>query len=63
MLAATGVTDGKQIEIVSGLNEGDKILIKTFSVGLLDTTGPGTNPFMPGGSRPAGVTGAGSGRH
>lgn len=43
----TGVTDGKQIEVVSGLNEGDKVLIKTFSVGQLDTTSAGTNPFMP----------------
>jgi len=43
----TGVTDGKQIEVVSGLNEGDKVLIKTFSVGQLDTTSSGTNPFMP----------------
>jgi len=55
----TGVTDGKQIEVVSGLNEGDKILIKTFSVGQLDTTSSGTNPFMP--SR-APATGGG-GRH
>jgi membrane fusion protein, macrolide-specific efflux system len=45
----TGVTDGKQIEVVSGLNEDDKILIKTFSVGQLDTTSSGTNPFMPHG--------------
>lgn len=43
----TGVTDGKQVEVVSGLNEGDRILIKTFSVGQLDTTSLGTNPFMP----------------
>jgi macrolide-specific efflux system membrane fusion protein len=43
----TGVSDGKQIEVVSGLNEGDKILIKTFSVGQLDTASS-TNPFMPG---------------
>jgi membrane fusion protein, macrolide-specific efflux system len=56
----TGVTDGKQIEVVSGLDEGDKILIKTFSVGQLDTTGPGTNPFMPGGQH---STGGGSGSH
>ncbi len=43
----TGVTDGKQIEVVSGLSENQKILIKTFSVGQLDTTSTGTNPFMP----------------
>jgi macrolide-specific efflux system membrane fusion protein len=52
----TGVTDGKQIEVLSGLNEGEKVLIKTFSVGQLDTAGPAKNPFMP--SAPAG-----GGRH
>ncbi|HTA75790.1 MAG TPA: efflux RND transporter periplasmic adaptor subunit [bacterium] len=61
----TGVTDGKQIEVVSGLKEGDKVLIKTFSVGQLDTTSAGTNPFMPsraptgGGAR---TSGGGGGR-
>jgi macrolide-specific efflux system membrane fusion protein len=57
----TGVTDGKQIEVISGLSEGDKILIKTFSVGQLDTSSS-TNPFMP--SRPGGSgTGGNATRH
>lgn len=53
-----GLTDGKQTEVVSGLNEGDKVLIKTFSAGQLGSASAGTNPFMP--SRPTG-TGTGKG--
>lgn len=45
----TGLTDGKQTEVVSGLNEGDKILIKTFSAGKVAGASAGTNPFMPSG--------------
>lgn len=54
----TGLTDGKQSEVVSGLNEGDKILIKTFSAGQVAVSQTGSNPFMPG-ARPSG-TGGGS---
>ncbi|HVZ81533.1 MAG TPA: HlyD family efflux transporter periplasmic adaptor subunit [bacterium] len=43
----TGMTDGKQTEIVSGLAEGDKVLIKSFSAGQLSAPSTGTNPFMP----------------
>ncbi len=53
----TGLTDGKQTEVVSGLNEGDKVLIKTFSAGQLGSASPGSNPFMP--NRPTG-TGTGN---
>ena len=47
----TGITDGKQTEVVSGLNEGDKILIKTFSAGQLTSPSAGKNPFSPSGPR------------
>jgi membrane fusion protein, macrolide-specific efflux system len=43
----TGITDGKQTEIVSGLKEGDKIVIKTFAAGQYSGTSAATNPFMP----------------
>jgi macrolide-specific efflux system membrane fusion protein len=43
----TGITDGKQTEIVSGLKEGDKIVIKTFAAGQYSASPSGTNPFMP----------------
>ena len=43
----TGLTDGKQTEVVSGLAEGDKILIKTFSAGQLSAPAAGKNPFAP----------------
>jgi macrolide-specific efflux system membrane fusion protein len=49
----TGITDGKQTEVTSGLKEGDKVLIKTFSAGQLGSASAGTNPFMP--SRPTGT--------
>jgi macrolide-specific efflux system membrane fusion protein len=51
-----GLTDGKQTEIVSGLAEGDKVLIKTFSAGQVAAPSSGTNPFMPG-ARPGGSSG------
>jgi macrolide-specific efflux system membrane fusion protein len=42
----TGLTDGKQTEVVSGLKEGDKVLIKSFSAGQLAATASGgNNPF------------------
>jgi macrolide-specific efflux system membrane fusion protein len=53
----TGITDGKQTEIVSGLKEGDKIVIKTFAAGQYSGTSAATNPFMP-----SVKTGGGGGR-
>lgn len=44
----TGVTDGKRIEVVSGLAEGDKVLIKSFSTSQFNTQGSSSNPLMPG---------------
>lgn len=43
----TGLSDGKQTEVVSGLNEGDKVLIKTFSASQAAPASSGSNPFMP----------------
>lgn len=47
VVVQTGMTDGKETEITSGLAEGDKVLIKTFSAGQLSAPSTGTNPFMP----------------
>jgi len=42
----TGLSDGRQTEILSGLNEGDKVLIAQFN---RDSTRSGSaNPFSPG---------------
>ncbi len=46
----TGLTDGKQTEIVSGLAEGDKVMIKTFSANQFSPSTSGGNPMVPGGS-------------
>lgn len=54
----TGLTDGKQTEVVSGLNEGDKVLIKTFSAGQVAAPS-NSNPFMPNMRR---TPGSGGGR-
>jgi macrolide-specific efflux system membrane fusion protein len=43
----TGMTDGKQIEITSGLKEGDQVLLSGFSAGQLEAPQGGSNPFMP----------------
>ena len=56
----TGLTDGKQTEVVSGLNEGDKILIKTFSAAQVAAPSAGSNPFAP--ARPTGGGGGGGNR-
>jgi macrolide-specific efflux system membrane fusion protein len=55
----TGITDGKQIEVVSGLKEGDRVMVRTFSAAQAAPASNGTNPFAP--SRPTGRTGGGSG--
>ncbi len=57
----TGITDGKETEVVSGLKEGDKILIKTFSASQVAAPSSGTNPFMPAGSTRTGGGGTGGG--
>ena len=57
----TGITDGKQTEVGSGLNEGDKVLIKTFSAGQVAVPG-GNNPFGPPAARSGGGSGGGGNR-
>ncbi len=63
----TGVTDGKRVEVVSGLNEGDAILIKSFSAGQYNHQQAGSNPLMPGapggGNRGSGGGGGGGYGH
>ncbi|HJT24767.1 MAG TPA: HlyD family efflux transporter periplasmic adaptor subunit [bacterium] len=44
----TAETDGRETEVVSGLNEGDKILVETFSAASMTPQSGGSNPFMPG---------------
>jgi macrolide-specific efflux system membrane fusion protein len=58
----TGLTDGKQTEIVSGLAEGDRVLIKGFSAGQVAAPSTGTNPFMPTGNTRTGGGGGGGNR-
>ncbi len=58
----TGLTDGKQTEVTAGLNEGDKVLIKTFSAGKVAASSAGTNPFMPTSGGTRGTGGGGGGR-
>ncbi len=43
-----GISDDKQVEVISGVSEQDTVLMKTkkYSLPKADTTG--TNPFMPG---------------
>jgi macrolide-specific efflux system membrane fusion protein len=46
----TGLTDGKNVEIVSGLEEGDAVLVRVTR--LPRASGPGQrNPFAPAGGR------------
>jgi macrolide-specific efflux system membrane fusion protein len=46
-----GLTDGKQVEITSGLTEGDRILTTGFSAGQLEPPQTGSNPFGSGPKR------------
>ena len=41
-----GITDDKNFEVLSGLEQGDKIIIKEKKY-VLPTNKTGTNPFMP----------------
>lgn len=59
----TGLTDGKMTEIVSGLKEGDRVMVKTFSAGQVAQPNAGANPFMPSGNtRTGGGQGGGGNR-
>ena len=57
----TGITDGKQTEITSGLKEGDKVLTTAFSAAQLEAPQAGSNPFMPSPKRTSPPRGKGGG--
>ena len=42
-----GISDGKNIEVLSGLNENDKLILKTKKYSLPTSDDAGTNPFLP----------------
>jgi membrane fusion protein, macrolide-specific efflux system len=44
----TGLTDGRRVEVVSGLREGDKVLVQ--SMRLPASSSRGSSPFAPGGA-------------
>ncbi len=41
-----GISDGKNVEVISGINQNDKIIVKTKKYALPKST-TGQNPFMP----------------
>jgi membrane fusion protein, macrolide-specific efflux system len=57
----TGITDGKKVEILDGLAEGDKVLVRAFK--MPSGGGPGSSPFSPfgGGGRQGGNRQGGGG--
>jgi membrane fusion protein, macrolide-specific efflux system len=58
----TGSTDGKQVEVVSGLAEGDRIILKAFSASQLAAPAQtGTSPLMGGPPGGGGNRGGGGG--
>lgn len=54
---STGISDGKNTEVLEGLNENDSILIQDYSIG--DGASASSNPFSP--KFPKGKKGAGGG--
>lgn len=55
----TGESDGRRVEIVSGISEGDSVLVPEISMG---GAGAGSSPFSPFSGRRPGATGSGGGR-
>lgn len=55
----TGITDGKNIEVLSGLNEGDRVLVRSFR---LPRSSSGSSPFSPLGNQRRNGQGGNSGR-
>ncbi|MBI2890624.1 MAG: efflux RND transporter periplasmic adaptor subunit [Nitrospirae bacterium] len=51
-IVETGVTDGKNVEITSGLQQGEVVLVKSFR--LPRSQDPKSSPFMPWGPRKPG---------
>jgi macrolide-specific efflux system membrane fusion protein len=54
----TGMTDGKRTEVLSGLAEGDTVLVAEMG-GMPSASRQGSNPFSPMGGRPGGGGGGG----
>jgi multidrug efflux pump subunit AcrA (membrane-fusion protein) len=50
VIVTTGATDGEQVEITAGLNEGDTIVVVTITSGEAGST-PEAEPTLPGGVR------------
>lgn len=42
-----GITDDKNVEVISGLSEKDRIIVKSKKYSLPKSSNNGTNPFMP----------------
>lgn len=42
-----GITDDKNIEVISGLKDNDRIIVKSKAYSLPKTNNGGTNPFLP----------------
>jgi len=42
-----GITDDKNIEVISGVNENDRIIVKSKKYSLPKASAAGTNPFLP----------------
>jgi len=42
-----GIFDDENIEVISGINEGDKIILKRVKFSLPESNNNGTNPFLP----------------
>jgi macrolide-specific efflux system membrane fusion protein len=49
-IVKTGLSDGRQVEIIEGLNEGDVVRVPQFKAGNRPSGG---SPLSPGGARPA----------
>ncbi|MBI2070944.1 MAG: HlyD family efflux transporter periplasmic adaptor subunit [Elusimicrobia bacterium] len=53
----TGVSDGKRVEVVSGMNEGEKVLVRQVAFPRAGAAKGGNNPFSPFGGRRGGGSG------
>jgi len=42
-----GISDDKNVEVISGINENDRIMVKSKKYSLPKTSAAGSNPFMP----------------
>ncbi len=47
VIVETGISDDNNIEVLSGINENDRIIVKAKKYSLPRST-TGRNPFMPG---------------